>query len=173
MGIQVKNTSVGRPTVANSSLSLHRDRILSMLSRWWGEIGWQLCRATTREALRAALEPLSAHADKYDLNRFLLVNVIPATAEQIRTQREVNKRAIEEMYKAQARQRTCSERFERAQMAFGHTPAEQLEPMKARILAYKVELQSQPPRTKPRKEINERSRRSWMRWKAHMHRTKY
>lgn len=142
MDKELKNTSAGRPSVGNPSLRDHRDRILDMLACWWGEVGWQLPRASSRQDLRSALHPLREHANRFDINHFLFLTNDSATAEQIRENRELHKKAIEEMHQAQKRQRTCSDRFNEAQMVLGHTPSAQLEAMKGRISAYKAELDS-------------------------------
>src|SRR5580698_1111046 len=102
-----KKTSAGRRTVDDPSLKLHRDRIVGMLSCWWGEVGWQLPRATTRTELLAALEPLKDHSDKYDINRLLLASTESAKAEEIREQRKRNEFAIRKMHHAQEKQRSC------------------------------------------------------------------
>lgn len=138
----LRNASAGRPTVGDSSLRDHRDRIVDMLACWWGEVGWQLPRASSRQELRSALDPLTEHANRFEINHFLLLSTDSATAEQIREKRELNKKAIQELYKAQKRQLTCSDRFNQAQMALGHTSSEQLEAMKRRISDYKAELDS-------------------------------
>lgn len=57
--VEVQHVSVGsrdrEPDDVVSSLIAQRTVIYDMLSCWWGEVGWQLPRATTREELRAAL----------------------------------------------------------------------------------------------------------------------
>src|SRR5207253_11314709 len=55
-------------------LGTHRDSLVDMLSCWWGEVGWQLPRATTREELRAALEPLREHSNRHRISRLLLAS---------------------------------------------------------------------------------------------------
>ena len=86
MNRKTRNTSAGRPTVDDFWLSTHRDSLVDMLSCWWGEVGWQLTRANTREELRAALVPLKEHPNRHRISRLLIVNPDSATAEQIREQ---------------------------------------------------------------------------------------
>jgi len=97
-----------------------------MLSCWWGEVGWQLPRATTREELRAALEPLTDHADRNRINRLLISTAVSAEAEQIREAREANGRLIAKIYDAQDRQRVCRDSATQAQMALGQASPDQL-----------------------------------------------
>jgi hypothetical protein len=135
-------TSAGRPTVDDPSLTLHRDRIVGMLSCWWGEVGWQLPRATTRNELLVALEPLKDHSDKYDINRLLLASTETATAEEIRDQRKRNEFAIEKMHEAQDKQRSSLDLFSQAQMVLGHALPAQVDAVKARISERRAELQA-------------------------------
>jgi hypothetical protein len=137
-----KKNSSGRRTVDNPSLKLHRDRIVGMLSCWWGEVGWQLPRATTRKELLAALEPLKDHSDKYDINRLLLASTETATAEEIREQRKRNEFAIEKMHEAQDKQRSCLDLFSQAQMVLGHALPAQVDGVKARISQREGEMQA-------------------------------
>lgn len=136
-----KKTSAGRRTVDDPSLKLHRDRIVGMLSCWWGEVGWQLPRATTRTELLAALEPLKDHSDKYDINRLLLASTESAKAEEIREQRKRNEFAIRKMHHAQEKQRSCLDLFGRAQMVLGQALPAQVNAVKARISERQAELQ--------------------------------
>ena len=137
-----KKTSAGRRTVDDPSLKLHRDRIVGMLSCWWGEVGWQLPRATTRHELQAALEPLKDHSDKYDINRLLLASTESPTAEEIRKQRKRNEFAIAKMHDAQDKQRSCLDLFSQAQMVLGHALPAQIDAVKARISERQAELQA-------------------------------
>jgi hypothetical protein len=133
MNKKVQNASVGRPTVDDLSLKDHRDRILDMLSCWWGEVGWQLPRATTREELIAALEPLSEHPEKYRINRLLVQSSNLANAAQIREARQANVHAIQKMYKAQEHQRLQTDSLREAQMALGQASPAQIEAVKVEI----------------------------------------
>jgi hypothetical protein len=137
-----EKTSAGRLTIDDRSLKLHRDCIGGMLSSWWGEVGWQLPRATTRNELLVALEPLKDHSDKYDINRLLLASTETATAEEIREQRKRNEFAIEKMHEAQDKQRSCLDLFSQAQMVLGHALPAQVDGVKARISERQAELQA-------------------------------
>jgi hypothetical protein len=111
-----------------------------MFSYWWGEVGWQLPRATTRDELRSALEPLKDHPDRYHINRLLLLSKDSVTAEDIREQRGKNKSAITTMYEAQQKQRSCLDLFTQAQMALGQASLEQVDAVKTRIAERKAVL---------------------------------
>ena len=137
-----KKTSAGRRTVDDPSLKRHRDYIVGMLSCWWGEVGWQLPRVTTRNELLAALEPLKDHPDKYEINRFLLASTESATAEEIREQRKRNEFAIVKMHDAQEKQRSCLDLFSQAQMILGHALPAQVDGVKVRISERQAELQA-------------------------------
>jgi hypothetical protein len=113
-----------------------------MLSCWWGEVGWQLPRATTRNELLEALEPLKDHPDKYDINRLLLASTESAKAEEIREQRKRNEFAIAKMHDAQEKQRSCLDLFSQAQMVLGHALPEQVDAVKARISERQAERQA-------------------------------
>jgi hypothetical protein len=140
MNRKTKNTSAGRPTVDDQSLSSHRDSIVDMFSCWWGEVGWQLPRATTREKLWAALEPVREHPSRYHISRLLLDGSETATAEQIREKRKVNEEAIKEIYEAQARQRTCLDAVTLADMAKGQASPEQTKDVEVQLSRRKDEL---------------------------------
>jgi hypothetical protein len=139
---KTKNTSGGRPTVDDESLSAHRDCIVEMLSSWWGELGWQLPRATTREELWAALEPVRDHSNRHRISRLLLVSSESATADQIRAGREANGRAIAEIYAVQEKQRTCMDLVNQAQMAEGQASAEQMKAVKAQLSKWQAGLEA-------------------------------
>jgi hypothetical protein len=137
-----KKTSAGRPTVDDPSLKRHRDRIVGMLSCWWGEVGWQLQRATTRNELLAALEPLKDHPDRYQITRLLLPSPDSPTAEEIREQRKKNESAIAKMYEAQQKQRSSLDLFTQAQMALSQASPNQVDAVKTRIAERKAELEA-------------------------------
>jgi hypothetical protein len=140
MNRKTKNTSAGRPTVDDFGLSTHRNSVVDMLSCWWGEVGWQLLRATTREELWAALEPVKEHPNRHRISRLLLVSSESATAEQIRGKRRANEEAIKEIYEAQARQRTCLDAVTLAEMAKGQASLEQMKDVDVQVSRRKGEL---------------------------------
>jgi hypothetical protein len=139
---KAKNTSAGRPTVDDSWLGNHRDSLVDMLSCWWGEVGWQLSRASTREELRAALEPLREHPNRHRISRLLTVSSDSATAEQIREERQLHGRAIDKIYETDARQRECTELVRQAQMALGQALPEQMDAVKAQVSKCQADLQA-------------------------------
>jgi hypothetical protein len=139
---QSKNTSAGRPTVDDNGLSTHRDALVDMLSCWWGEVGWQLTSATTREQLRAALEPLREHPNRHRISRLLLVSLGSANAEQIRERRQVNGELIAAIYEAHGRQRECADLVSKAEMALGQASPEQKEAVEAHLSKRKSDLQT-------------------------------
>ena len=105
MNRKKKHTSAGRPTIDDFWLGTHRDSLVDMLSCWWGEVGWQLPRATTREELRAALEPLREHPNRHRISRLVFSTPDFATAEQIREERRADEDALAQIYKAHTKQR--------------------------------------------------------------------
>lgn len=113
-----------------------------MLSCWWGEVGWQLPRATTRSELLAALDPLKDHPDRYDINRLLLASKESATAEEIRKQRKQNESAIKQLYEGQHKQRSCMDVFTQTQMVLGQASPSQAEQVKSRIAERKADLEA-------------------------------
>ncbi|HKI00100.1 MAG TPA: hypothetical protein VJ999_13415 [Candidatus Sulfotelmatobacter sp.] len=114
---KTKNPSAGRPTIEDHWLSANRDSLVDMLSCWWAEVGWQLTRATTREELRAALEPLKEHSNRHLISRLLLPISDSATAEEIREERRSYGDAISSMYEADARERRDSDLVREAESA--------------------------------------------------------
>jgi hypothetical protein len=142
MNRKTESTSAGRPTVDDQSLSTHRNSIVDMLSCWWGEIGWQLPRATTREELRTALAPLTDHPNRYRISRLLLVSSGSATAEEIREERQAYEKVIGQIYEADARQRERRELVRQTQMALGQASPEQTEAVKAQVSKREAELQA-------------------------------
>jgi hypothetical protein len=137
-----KNTSAGRPTVDDNWLSTHRDSLVDMLSCWWGEVGWQITRATTREELRAVLEPLREHPNRHRISRLLLVSLGSATAEQIREERQVNGGLIAAIYEASARQRDFENLVRQAEIAVGQASPEEKEAVEAHLSKRKADLQT-------------------------------
>jgi hypothetical protein len=142
MNRKAKNTLAGRPTVDDISLGTHRDSLVDMLSCWWGEVGWQLTRASTREELQAALEPLREHPNRHRISRLLLVSSGTATAEQIREEREANSRAIAQIYEGQAIQRAGMDLVRQAEMALGQASTEQMGAVKAQVSKRQADLQA-------------------------------
>lgn len=142
MNRKTKSTSAGRPTVDDDWLSTHRDSLVDMLSCWWGEVGWQLTRATTRKELWAALEPVREHPNRHRISRLLLVSSESATADQIREKRRVNEEAIKAIYEASARQRTCLDAVMQAEMAKGQASPEQMKDVDAQASKRKTELET-------------------------------
>ena len=140
MNRKTKNTSAGRPTVDDFWLSTHRDSLVDMLSCWWGEVGWQLPRATTKEELWAALEPVREHPNRHRISRLLFVSSESATAEEIREKRKANEEAIKATYEALARQRTCLDAVRQAEMARGQASPEQIKEIDAQVSKRKAEL---------------------------------
>lgn len=138
---KAKSTSAGRPTIGDSLLTAQRTVIHDMLSCWWGEVGWQLPRATTREELRAALEPLRDHADRNRINRLLIPTAVSADAEQIREAREANELLIVKIYEAQDRQHACMDSATQAQMALGQASPDQLKAVEAELSQRQAELE--------------------------------
>ncbi|MFY9559610.1 MAG: hypothetical protein WAQ52_05185 [Terriglobales bacterium] len=137
-----KSTSAGRPTVDDNWLSTHRDSLVDMLSCWWGEVGSQLTRATTREDLRAALEPLREHPNRHRISRLMLVSSDPATSEQIREGRQENGRLIAAIYEASERQRDCVNLVSQAEIAVGQASPEKKEAVEAHLSKRKADLQT-------------------------------
>ena len=142
MNRKTKSTSAGRPTVDDQTLSAHRDAIFGMLSSWWGEVGWQLPRATTREKLREALEPVREHPDRHHISRLLLASPVSAKAEDIREGREANGRAIAQIYEAQEKQRACADLVNQAQMALGQASPEQMKAVKTQLSKWQADLEA-------------------------------
>jgi hypothetical protein len=130
---KAKNPNAGRPTLDDPSLIAQRTVINDMFSCWWGEVGWQIVRATTREELRAALEPLKDHPDKNRINRLLLASTVSADGEEIREARDANGRLIEKIYEAQDKQRACMDALTQAQMALGQATSDTEKILKAEI----------------------------------------
>jgi hypothetical protein len=137
-----KTTSGGRPTVDDFWLSTHRNALVDMLSCWWGEVGWELTRATTREELRAAIEPLREHPNRHRISRLLLVSSDSATAEQIREERQVNAKLIAAIYEASATERKCEELVRQAEIAVGPASQDEMEAVLAHLSKRKIDLQT-------------------------------
>src|SRR3989442_94383 len=142
MNQKTKNTSAGRPTIDDPWLTANRNSLVDMLSCWWEEVGWQLPRATTRDELRAALEPLKEHSNRHFISRLLLPTSGSATAEQIREERQANGEATARIYKAQTRQRECMDLVSQAEMALGQASPEQKEAVKVQLSKLRADLQA-------------------------------
>jgi DNA-binding transcriptional MerR regulator len=142
MNRKTKSTSAGRPTIDDDWLRANRNSLVDMLSCWWGEIGWQLTGATTREALRAALEPVREHSNKHLISRLLLPSSDSANPDQIREGRDALGIAIEQIYEAQQKQREYPDFIMRAEMALAHASPEQKEDVKAKVSKLQADLQT-------------------------------
>ena len=143
MNRRTKNTSAGRPTIEDDWLSANRNSLSWICSlAEWGEVGWQLTHATTREALRVALDPVREHSNKHLISRLLLPSSESANPEQIREGRDANGRAIEQIYEAQERQRQYPDLIMRAEMALSHASLEQIEEVKAELSKLQADLQT-------------------------------
>ena len=142
MNRQAKSTSAGRPTVDDFWLSTHRNALVDMLSCWWGEVGWELTRATTREELGAAIEPLREHPNRHRISRLLLVSSDSVTAEQIREERQVNAESIAAIYEASATERKCEELVRQAEIAVGQASQDKKEAVQAHLSKRKIDLQT-------------------------------
>lgn len=97
----------GRPTIDDEVLIETRDGIVWLLSVAWGDIGWQLPRATALEELRAALEPLRGHANDQYVTVFLRRTFVVSTAEEVRAARKNLGKAIEENRLAREQHENC------------------------------------------------------------------
>src|SRR5216117_2973706 len=103
VGVEGTSKQAGRPTVDDGRLGGDRDALVWLLSVGWGDIGWQLERASTPQELREALEPLREHACGHLVARFLRPTSISVTAKEIREDRKVLRKAIENLREAQTR----------------------------------------------------------------------
>src|SRR5438128_4707194 len=130
---ETSNKQAGRPTVDDGRLGGDRDALVWLLSVAWGDIGWQLERASTPQQLREALEPLRGHASGHLLARFLRPTSISATGKEIREGRKILGKAIENLHEARARHDRCSEACHQADMAMSQARPEQLEAVKAEL----------------------------------------
>jgi hypothetical protein len=142
MNRKTKSASAGRPTIENPWLIANRDRLVDMLSCWWGEVGWQLTRATTREELRAAFEPLNEHPNRHHISRLLLPSSDSATPEEIREERQTNGIAIAAIYEPQKKLQECMAWVGNAEMALGQALPEQMEAVKTQLSKFQGDLQT-------------------------------
>jgi hypothetical protein len=97
----------GRPTINDEMLIEARDGIVWLLSVSWGDIGWQLPRATTLNELAAALEPLRGHANEQYVTVFLRSTFVDSTAEEVRTAKKNLGKAIEDCRLAREHHDKC------------------------------------------------------------------
>lgn len=133
MNRKTKDTSAGRPTVDDPSLSANRDSLVWLLSVSWGDIGWQLPRATTREELKQALKPLEGHPSGDRIARFVRLTSTDASAEEIRKETKVLGKAIERLRESQSQHDKCADEFRQAEWAMSQTKPEQVEIVKAEL----------------------------------------
>lgn len=142
MNRKTENKSAGRPTIGDPLLTVNRNSLIDMLSCWWEEVGWQLPRATTRNELSAALEPLKEHPNRHLISRLLLPTSDTATAEQVREKRQAHREAIARIYESEARRRECTDSVTQAEMAVGQASKEQKEAVEAQLSKRQTELQA-------------------------------
>lgn len=116
----------GRPTIDDETLIEARDAIVWLLSVSWGEIGWQLPRATTLEELAAAIEPLRGHANEQYVTVLLRSEFVVSTAEEVRTARKSLGKAIEDCRLAREHHDKCVAASRTAEFAMNDSePAKQ------------------------------------------------
>src|SRR5882724_5908102 len=99
----------GRPTPSDSDLMGRRDRLVWLLSVLWGDIGWELPKATNREQLYEALAPLRGHPGDDVIAIFVLPTSPSTTAQEIRKLRKELGKSVDRMYGAQQEQRACAD----------------------------------------------------------------
>jgi hypothetical protein len=116
----------GRPTIDDEILIEARDGLVWLLSVAWGDIGWQLPRATTLEELRAALEPLRGHPNEQYVTVFLRPTFVLSTAEEVRAARKKLGKAVEHCRLAREHHDKCIADSRTAEFAINDaTPEEQ------------------------------------------------
>jgi hypothetical protein len=115
----------GRPTIDDLTLRTDRDAIVWLLAVAWGDIGWQLPRATTLEELRTALEPLRGHANEQYVTVFLRPTFVVSTAEEVRAERKDLAKAIEDCRLTREHQDKCLADSRTAEFAMNDAEPEQ------------------------------------------------
>jgi hypothetical protein len=119
----------GRPSVDDDTLSADRDRLVWLLSVFWGEIGWQLPRATTAEELRQAFAPIKGHPHDNLIALFVGETSVAATGKEIRDNRKEVGPAVARLRQAQTLTNKCEEASRLAELAMIETQTDQVAPM--------------------------------------------
>jgi hypothetical protein len=85
-------------------LANNRDRLIEILVPPWGEVGWGLSYASSRDDLRTAFSYLAAglHSDEYLIKPFLRSTTLEATAPQIRRTEKQRGKLVESAYRLDA-----------------------------------------------------------------------
>jgi hypothetical protein len=109
----------GRPIdIDPQTLVQYRDVFLGLLSQAWGDVGFNLPRASTIEEVRAALRPLAALTLQwFRLTPFLHEPVIPVTRSELRRSRRSCSIAADEYASAASERQSAKDRFDQSRTA--------------------------------------------------------
>jgi hypothetical protein len=108
----------GRPTIGDGVLMGRRDHLVWFLSVTWGDIGWQLSRASSANELHEALAPVREHSGKDIVAIFARDAAdVPATGVELRTLRKELNKAVDRIPIAYQEQVSCANLLREAEMA--------------------------------------------------------
>ncbi len=107
----------GRPTPKDDLLMSRRDRLVWLLSVAWGDIGWELPKAASREQLHEALAALGGHPSEDAISIFVRRTSASTTAQELRNLRKELEKTVDRMHAAYQKQRTCADSLREADAA--------------------------------------------------------
>jgi hypothetical protein len=116
----------GRPVLESETLAARRDSLVGLFSSWWAEIGWQLTRATTREELRQAFEPLPQNLTN-QVAPFVRPTSVIASGKDIRAARKAHIKPVERLHELQSIREACSKACQEAEWALHQAKLDQIE----------------------------------------------
>ena len=131
----------GRRPLKGETLSSRRDSLVGLLCSWWAEAGWQLTRATTREELREAFEPLQKNVSGAPIASFVRPTSVVASRKDIRAARKAHIKPVERLYEAQSIRDACSKAYQEAEWALGQAKPDQIELVQHAISKRRADLQ--------------------------------
>jgi len=131
----------GRPVLESETLASRRDSLVGLLCSWWAETGWQLTRATTREELREAFEPLPKNISQERFAPFVRPTSVIASGKDIRAERKAHIKPVERLHEAQSVRDDCSKACQEAEWALGQAKPDQIELVQRAISKRRADYQ--------------------------------
>jgi hypothetical protein len=142
LGASERKAKLGRPTIDDGWLSGNRDALLNMFAFGWPEIGWQLAAATTRDALRLALQLLKDHNSRRYIDRLLRETSSRGDGREIRKKRASLGKAVTQMHTAQSHCSDCTNRCREIEAALIQATEDQLQILFPEFSKRRIECQS-------------------------------
>lgn len=147
------NSKRGRPTIEDDWLGANRDALLNMFVFGWPEVGWNLARACTRDALRIALQPLKDHANRQYIHRLLQKTEAKGEESEIKSKGALLGKAVEQMHVAQSHSSECINRCREIEAALIQATGDQSQVLLELFSARRVDCQAAQNQSRSKSDI--------------------